>query len=193
MKDRLVILYAIGTHMLGGAEKQLFMLAAEMKSRGHDVHLFTVDDNGPLAEKYRSINVRLHSGKFSGSGPKTLRILKLLRAQFRLIALAMRIQPDVLHGFLPLTNFMIAVSGLLTRARAVITSRRALGYHQERVPLWKPMDKFANWASNVVTANSQAVAADVKTRDGIAPEKLAVIYNGIDLQVQPPARRVDLR
>jgi glycosyltransferase involved in cell wall biosynthesis len=63
----------------------------------------------------------------------------------------------------------------------VVVSRRALGNHQDRYPILIPLDRLANYLSRAVTVNSKAVWNDVVDRDRIRPEKLVLIYNGLDV------------
>ncbi len=189
MNNKLIILYTIGSFKLGGAEAQLLMLASGMSAQGHDVHLFVVSDEGPLKSTFVEAGVTVHHGHYTSGASVTRRVLWLIGAQLRLISLMLSLRPDVVHNFLPVTNVMGAVAGALTRVPRLITSRRALGTHQERYPIWKPMDWIANALSHVITANSRAVAEDVVRRDGADPGKVKVIYNGIDL----PDLEADLR
>ena len=62
----------------------------------------------------------------------------------------------------------------------VVTSKRGLGMHQERHPQWKWIDRAANALSDVVTANSRAVADDAQLRDGYDASRIIVIPNGLD-------------
>jgi glycosyltransferase involved in cell wall biosynthesis len=182
------ILFVIGSLAVGGAEKQMVLLAQQMARRGWRVDVFCVDLDGPLANAIRGSGLGLHSAGWSRKHPLWLRYPLMLQSQIRLIFLAMRLQPDILHAFLPLGNFMGALAGWLTRVPKVITSRRALGTHQARYPLWRYADRIANRLSTHVLANSQAVAADTIARDRADPAKLSVIYNGIDtLRFRVPA------
>jgi glycosyltransferase involved in cell wall biosynthesis len=63
----------------------------------------------------------------------------------------------------------------------VVTSRRALGTHQDRNRIWVVSDRIANWLSDFVVTNSKAVAADTVSRDHVKMRKLRSIYNGIDI------------
>jgi glycosyltransferase involved in cell wall biosynthesis len=127
--------------------------------------------------------------------PRVLKILLLVRALLQLWWLAVRLRPTTLHSYLPLTNFLGTVAGWLALVPVVITSRRALGTHQDRLPLWRSLDRLANRLSTLVTVNSHAVAADTVARDGIAPNKLVLIPNGIDFSrfSEPLADRAALR
>ncbi len=189
IQRKMVILYSIGGLQIGGAEGQLLMLACEMRKLGHEVHLFVVDGRGPLKSRFEQAGIIVHPGGFHGGGSRAKRLLRLVRAQLRLVALARHLRPDVVHGFLPLTNFMIALAGALNRVPRIVTSRRALGTHQDRHRFWAPMDRLANWMSDDITANSRAVARDAILRDAADPAKIVVIYNGIDL----PPLEVDVR
>jgi glycosyltransferase involved in cell wall biosynthesis len=174
------ILFVIGSLAVGGAESQLVLLAHQLVKRGWQVDIFCVDDEGPLWDEALRSGVRLHSAGWNSRFPRWRRTLLLLYSQWRLIRLARRLRPDVLHCFLPLTNFMGAVAGRLAGVPKLITSRRALGNHQTRHPLWRYADRIANHLSTHILANSQAVSADTLARDRPAPAKLSVIYNGID-------------
>lgn len=193
MKKQLVIVYSIGSFMLGGAEAQLLMLAAGMRELGHEVHVFVISDIGPLRQSFLDAGISIHHGGYSAKGNKLQRMARLVRAEFGLIALLARLRPDVVHNFLPLTNLMGAVAGRLMGRPLVITSRRALGTHQDRVPFWKPMDWLANALSHVVTANSKAVAGDLMRRDGVGKNKVKVIHNGIDIPDELPIQREAVR
>src|SRR5262249_15955963 len=52
--------------------------------------------------------------------------------------------------------------------------------HQDRHPQWKWIDRAANALSDIVTANSRAVADDVQLRDGYDASRIVVIPNGLD-------------
>ncbi len=52
---------------------------------------------------------------------------------------------------------------------------------------------FEHPALRAVICNSKMVAAEIRTRFSIAPEKLHVIYNGVDLMHFHPARRTEMR
>jgi len=75
---------------------------------------------------------------------------------------------------------MGALAGRLNRVPLVITSRRALGTHQDRFAVLRPVDLAANFLSHRVTVNSRAVWNDTVSRDHIDEAKLVLIYNGID-------------
>jgi glycosyltransferase involved in cell wall biosynthesis len=185
------VAFVIGSMSLGGAETQMALLATELVRRGWQVTLYSFED-GPVRARFEAGGVRVVLGGYdSTSGGKLTKLAKLVRGQLRLIALLMRDRPHVLHAFLPLSNLLGAMAGKMARVPVIITSRRALGLHQDRHPWWPWFDRFANACSHIVTVNSAAVGEDTVARDGIAREKLALIYNGLQFSV--PGDIVEVR
>ncbi len=175
------ILYVIGSLELGGTESQMVMLMRQLKRRDYCCELFALQAKGPFREILQRDGITIHDGGYQASAHKALKTFLLLRAQLRLWRLALRMQPDVLHTYLPLANFMGALAGRAASVKKIITSRRALGTYQDRHPYAKPLYRIANALSDCVTVNSAAVRQDVISRDGMAREKLVLIRNGLDL------------
>ena len=174
------IVYVIGSLAVAGAESQLALLAEQMHLRGWSTAVFALDASGPLAERLHRSGVRVADGRYSDAGSKVGRYTSLSKAVLRLGFYLARNRPAVVHGFLPLTNFLAALLGRLTRAPVVITSKRGLGNHQARHPRLKWMYRVANALSDIVTANSRAVARDAELRDSCPASKLRIIPNGLD-------------
>jgi glycosyltransferase involved in cell wall biosynthesis len=77
---------------------------------------------------------------------------------------------------------MGALAGRMAGIGTIVTSRRALGTHQDRHRWWTLFDRVANRYSTLITANSQAVIVDTVQRDHVNPAKMRLIYNGLNLQ-----------
>ena len=178
--NKLTILFVIGSMEIGGAEKQVYSLIRHLHDRTHLCHVFALESDGPLAHLFKDIGVSLHSGGLR-KGDVSRAPWKLVLAEWKLIWCIKKLCPAVVHSLLPLATFMGALAGRMARVPAVITSRRALGKHQERHILLRPIDLFANRLSHRVTVNSKAVWKDTVSRDHIEPKKLVLIHNGVDL------------
>jgi glycosyltransferase involved in cell wall biosynthesis len=172
------IFFVIGSLDLGGAESQLVMLTQELQRQGVFCEVFALNANGVLRSKLNDSGIPVHNGRINFASRKLVKIFQFIRA-FYILWVTTR-GATTLHAYLPLTNFYGALIGCLRRTDMVITSRRALGTHQNRWPWWKLFDKISNALSNVVVANSQAVADDTVLRDGIPRKKVVVIHNGLD-------------
>jgi glycosyltransferase involved in cell wall biosynthesis len=173
------IIFVVGSLLVGGTETQLVLLAERLRQRGWSVEVFTVERIGPLLERLERAGVPVSDGGYSRRS-KLSRMATLMTGQVRLVWRILRSRPDVVHAFLPLTNFMGSLAGRLTLTPLVITSRRALGNHQVRRPGMHRLDLIANACSHIVTANSRAVAVDTEMRDGYDASRIVVIPNGVD-------------
>ncbi|WP_337996671.1 glycosyltransferase [Oleispirillum naphthae] len=174
------ILFVIGSLDIGGAELQMTMLVRELARRGIRCEVFSLNVSGPLRGVLQADGIVVHDGGYATNASRWMKFAQLARALFRLFALSWRSKPDVLHAYLPLTNFLGALVGRAAGVRRIITSRRALGTHQDRYPYWKRVDRISNRLSHCITANSQAVVDDTVRRDGTSPKKIRLVYNGID-------------
>lgn len=179
----------IGSLAIGGAERQMSLLAGELAARGLDVSVFCLDGSGPLRDPLEAAGVRVIS--VSPRPPRgRLEFLTLhLAGQVRLVLHVIRRRPRVLHAFLPRPNLMGAIAGRIAGAGAIVTSKRALGTHQDRYPFWARLDRLADRLSTVVTANSNAVLEDTIRRDGIERARMRVIRNGLPFPDREEIRR----
>ncbi len=173
------ILFAIGSLEVGGAEKQLLELISRMPGHHYSCHVFTLQSGGPLLSPLKRLGVRVCAGRLQRRDLSKAP-WKVLSAQWRLIRVIRETCPHIIHSFLPLVTFIGALAGRACRVPLVITSRRALGTHQERYRFLRPLDLMANTWSHRVTVNSKAVWNDVVRRDHIDPRKLILIYNAVD-------------
>ena len=174
-----IILYVIRSLEKGGTESQLIALLRHVHRNTHQCHVFVLEPGGWHERTLNELCVSIHSG---GLKPADIHRApwKLLLSLWQLIKLIRRLRPKVVHSFLPLSTFMGAMAGRITRVPLIITSRRALATHQERYFVLKLLDRFANHWSHCVTVNSKAVWKDTIQRDDIDPSKLKLIYNGLD-------------
>ncbi|MBW2312150.1 MAG: glycosyltransferase [Deltaproteobacteria bacterium] len=187
MPEKLNILFAIGSLDIGGAEAQMAALISRLHDRRFFCHLFVLQKEGYLKQYIRDLGVPTYDGGLE-RGDLLKAPWKLIPAQLRLIRILLLVRPVVVHSFLPLVTCMGALGGRLTRVPLVITSRRALGTHQERYNILRLLDLAANRLSHLVTVNSRAVWEDTVQRDHIDPAKLALIYNGVDVSTFDSAR-----
>jgi glycosyltransferase involved in cell wall biosynthesis len=174
------VLFVIGSLTIGGTEKQLAMLTKGLKARDWPVAIFAFDASGVLVDGLQQAGIRIIDGGYRSSFSRFRKIATLLFCQIRVAALLRRERPRVVHGFLPPGTFVSSLAGRLARTPVNIISKRAMGTHQERIPVLKWLDRAANQMADIVTANSAAVAEDTAARDGYPLADIVVIPNGLD-------------
>ena len=172
-------LFVISSLEIGGAERQMQLLVGQLHGHTHCCHVYSLQSGGPLERWFEDLGVPVFSGGLE-KGDMSRAPWKVALAEWRLLCLIYRLKPSVIHCFLPLITFMGALSGRIARVPLVVTSRRALGTHQRRYPILRPLDHVASRLSHRVTVNSQAVWNDMVRRDNVDASKLVLIYNGVD-------------
>lgn len=173
------VLFSVGSLNVGGAETQLTLLIEGLISRGWQCDVFVLQQEGPLVERLQQAGAGIHTPGFkTGRGP--LIFVEILKSIFMACMLIRKNRYRVVHGYLPLANFIIASAAYICRVPQIYTSKRALGTHQDRHPMWRRFDNIANRLSSKIVANSQGVKDDVISRESVAGENIELIYNGLN-------------
>lgn len=172
----------------GGTEADLRRMAAGLAARGHELHVFCARANGvelPGVTLHRVPIVR---------GGRLLRLLSFALAAPR----AVRGERwDVVVGFgrIPRQDVVRAGGGThrtyLTRME-VAGLRRGMRGPYHRAILWLEGRAFAPGGHRRVLAVSRRVGDEVARDYRVPADRIAVIYNGVDLVRFHPANRVTL-
>lgn len=187
MKRPLQIVYLIDKMGTGGAQTHLEALVA-----GLDPHRFS-------AELVCLLSGGVHADRLRAKGvPVTVLGLSRLYAPSGLLAFGRftarlrRGRPDVLHAYLSAANVFGCAAARAAAVKGVITSRRDTGFGDGRL-MRRALALTNRWAHRVV-AVSEDIGRAVGTREGLAPPRLVVIPNGIDIdRFTPGARREAVR
>ena len=158
------------------------LLIKHLDRLNFNCHLFALEPIGPLKDYLRTTHLQVHNGGYSSEKSWTIKIFLLIRGQFRLQRLIRQIRPHIVHAYLPLTNFMASFAGRILNVPMIITSKRALGTHQDRNRGWRIFDMASFRFSHWVTVNSKAVGEDTIRRDRGNAAKIRLIYNGLNLE-----------
>jgi glycosyltransferase involved in cell wall biosynthesis len=98
----------------------------------------------------------------------------------------------IVQLFLPEAYLLGAPLALLTGVRLRIASRRSQNKYQRKHPVAGFLERRLHSLMSAVVANSRSVASELLT-EGVAPARLGLIYNGLDLEVRTPADRHQTR
>jgi len=160
---------------MGGAEKQLYLLASSLNQ-----------------EEFRPIVVQLSSDNSLPSTTSNLSNLEILhlptqrlyglngfRQTVRLLLLAKKRRVDIIHTFFEKSEVMGWLTARLAGIPIWITSRRDLGFKRKRI-----YDRIFRLTVNdckKCVANCNAIKDQIFEQNGLERETMDVIYNGLDL------------
>jgi glycosyltransferase involved in cell wall biosynthesis len=175
------VAFIIGSLATGGAERQLIELLQRINRDTWQPSLVLFDD------------VDLHRGRelvddvFSLGIPRGGLSKKKLRGRIACQAVTnltrhwMSYRPDIAHAILP-ASFVFAVpAARFARVPAMIGSRRSLIDSYRLSLMISSIDKFVTRRCDFVIGNSEAVRRELIEIDGLAANRTATIYNGVDI------------
>lgn len=173
---------------IGGAERQVALLAAGLAARAHEVTIVLFYGNGETEALLTNTKVRLLTLEKTGRWDfgAILRLRKLMIGE----------QPDVLYAFLPTQTTLAAL--LLPRpspTRLVFGSRATamdLTRYDWLSALTYKTEKWLSRRADLIIANADQVRDDAVAR-GLPAERMAVVYNGIDVERMRPGRESGMR
>lgn len=130
---------------------------------------------GDLLPEFRKLGVSVHE---LGVAPRLAELRGAL-----LVPLVLRLRPHLIHTRLILASLWGRL-GRLTGA-PVMRDELGLSLDRPRPVIW--LDRATGMLCDLTVANSRAVAEHVRRRDGIPPERIRVIYLGVDIARYGPA------
>ena len=170
---------APGSPLRAGAEKQLYFLASSLNP-----------------EKFRPIIVQLSPDNSFQVASGNLEGLELfhfptgklysldgLRQIRRLLSLAKKKRVDIIHTFFEKSEVMGWLAARLSGIPVWITSRRDLGFKRKRI--YDKIFRLTSKDCKKCIANCNAVKDRMIQQENLPPEKIEVIYNGLDLSEIP--------
>lgn len=160
---------------LGGAQRQLVLLAEGLHRRGHDVRVFLSD----ASSAGRSVGVPVEGAT---AGNRVRRLLALAVA-------VRRFRPDVVHGYLDAANLAVALIRPLVGRCAVVWGVRMSDLDRRR---WSRTGRLVFRATralarvpDLIVANSHA-GRDHHVALGYPAARTVVVPNGIDADAFAP-------
>ncbi len=182
---RLSVVAVIGSLDVGGSERHIVDTFSRLDSDRFSPRVYLFGNRGPLAETAEQRGLTIVEG------PMTRRSFDWLPRPFRggltlAVSLAHlawflnRARPDICHCFLPLSCILGAMAARLARLRGMVASRRSLNNYQHGRPLTTRVERLAMRSMRLVMVNSAAIQAQL-VGEGVAPERIRIIYNGLDL------------
>jgi glycosyltransferase involved in cell wall biosynthesis len=156
----------------GGAERQILELMTKLPPRFETTLCLYEDvvhyrDYLPLGEPRYVLGARR-------MGPRGLR---------RLVEVLRQERPDILHSYRDKANFWARLATRQAVVPIVVTAVRSRGMH----PIHLSTEWWLSRRSDRVIANSEGIRRELIDRARVAPEKVQILHNFIDLErFHPP-------
>lgn len=169
---RTKIAFVIPTMDLGGAEKQLCLLAENLPREEYDVRVYLLTRDGPRSEQLRSagIPVILIGKRFKLDPTALIRLKNELRS----------FQPDIVHTWLFAANSFGRLAASLAAVPTIYASERCVDPWKTSFHLM--IDRWLAKKTLKITTNSTGVKSFYASK-GLDPDLFEVIPNGIETVV----------
>jgi glycosyltransferase involved in cell wall biosynthesis len=178
------ILYVIGSLDVGGTERHLALLAPRLRRFGWNSAIYCLTQPGRVANQVAKTGVQILPPPLTFA-PKQgwflVRSLKMILSALKLFWIMVRTRPQVAHFFLPASYLIGAPLSLAAGVPIRVMSRRSLNRYQGRHPLLSRCERWLHRRMTAILGNSQHVVRELIDEEGCPPERVALIYNGIDV------------
>lgn len=163
---------------LGGSETQSVEMARQLKQEGYRVTVGCLRADGPLRAKLNEAGLECVEFSVRASLLRPKAFLQMLR----LVDFLRKRRFKVVHTNDLYSNLFAVPAAWLARVPVVISSRRDLGRWWWYTPVRRKILRRVQELSTRILVNSEAVRQELLIKDGFRPEKIHVVYNGIDAQ-----------
>jgi glycosyltransferase involved in cell wall biosynthesis len=165
------VLFVISDLAFHGAQKQVVELSRGLAARGHEVCIYTLNDDAPRAPELEGSGVELVVDQKRSK--LDWGVIGRLRAKIR----AMR--ADIVHGFLYDGDIYARIAAFGTGAK-VLNSERSADYTLSRGQ--KLGHALTKWLVDGVVANSRYGARFAQKLYGYHPDRMHVVWNGMKVE-----------
>lgn len=179
MKHRVCILTTDSSW--GGTEKMIYTLIQGLPKDLFSISLVTLMGDGTLTQKVnslceRAVNLQARS---SMDFRAILKLKKFLREGHF----------DILHTFLFHANILGRLLGKSVKIPVVISSQQSIdGWRRKRHVL---MDRWTSGFSDAIISVCHAAKKRLISVEKVKPEKIYVVYNGLDISEVPQRKNKD--
>jgi glycosyltransferase involved in cell wall biosynthesis len=181
MAERIPIVVVANSLDRGGTEQHLLQVLPRLNKTKFEVSVLPLRPGGALAGAFRQQGLVI--------GPSKLSRLRALTFLASWVAK----QRPIVHCFLPEPYVLAAPVAILMRTSAVMMSRRGRNLYQLRHRTAARVERRLHRYMTALVGNSATVVRDLLD-EGAPPERVRLIYNGIDTTVFPAGEaRVAIR
>jgi glycosyltransferase involved in cell wall biosynthesis len=167
---------------IGGCERDLTKIAIALDRSRFEPHVACFHSDGPRFPELVAAGVPVV--ELPVRSFKSFSALRGAREMSRYIR---RHRIQLVHAFDVPTSIFAAISSRFFPVPAVITAQ--LSYRDLYAQSLRRMLTVADWCSDRIVVNSNAVGQSLFEEERLAPERISLIYNGVDGSVFHPRGR----
>ena len=179
------ILFLISSLEAGGAERQLCDLVKGLDKRKFDIYVVTIQDGGKFRQELE-VTKEIH---LISLGKKNR--WQLITLFWRFFIVAKKIRPQILHGYLDMSNLRCLLIGKILGLKVVWGVRSSYKNHPKYswIERWlfKLVIQMSRFPDLIIT-NSFA-GKEYFIKSGSSSRNIVVINNGIDIRKFHPNRK----
>jgi len=187
---RTQVVFLTGSLNLGGTERNILHLATRLDPRRFEVEVWSDYEGEPLQAALRARGVTCRSLKGSPSVGKPF-LRRLLRHhlpyQWRLFRLARARREAVLHAFGFPKAYDAVLVGRLAGCRRIIFAVQDWDVWK-RSGIYRLLDRACSRLARWVVADGRGAARLAAQRQGMDPNRLVTLYDGVDVDEIRPSR-----
>lgn len=175
------VLYVIDSMLFAGTQRHIAGML-----RGHDTsrfrpYLLCLQKKGPLGEELEQEGYPV-----TAYGLKRIYAWQAMRTYPRYLSFLRREKIDVVHAYLFAAQVFAIPGARLAGVPLVIAGRRDTGKYWTE-PRYARVRRVSNFLSHLQIANADAVKDFIVAGEKISPDKVRVVYNGVDAERFSPA------
>ena len=166
----------------GGTERHLAMVAPKLASQGFLLSIFLLKGGGPLAQDIidGGVQIRYPWRELPKGAGLITKLIWLVSISVQIFLLLLKRRPRAVHCFLPTGTIIVGSLAWMLGIKSRIMSRRSLNNYAKNLPKFiRNYEVFIQKKFHLVVGNSQAVC-DQLIEEGVAKEKVMLIYNGFE-------------
>lgn len=167
---------------LGGAERQLVILAKELQKRGHSITVLVFYPNGVLEKELHEAGVSV--GFLNKRGR-----WDVIGFIFRLAKMVSKERPQILHSYLVVPNIIAVILKMVFPMTRIVWGVRASNMDLSKYDWLSRLSYYVQSLlsrfADLIIVNSYS-GLEHASKNGVSKKKMIVIPNGIDTNIFKP-------
>jgi glycosyltransferase involved in cell wall biosynthesis len=178
------VVYLLRTLNIGGAERYVVETAISLNQEKFEPKIYCISGGGVLQKdaSQHGVDVKTFQAPSYNSTHTPQNVYWYARKLVALYRYLKRERPDIVHCYMYTPSIYGGLAAKLVGNAVVFTNRMRLGEFKEQKRYFQLLENVVNKFVDGVLVNSLALKDDVLRREHISPEKIHVVYGGVDVR-----------